>query len=306
MKRGSVGRAVRLLLASSIILVILAAPALAQQVAVIDISGFVPDNFVDLNGDGVPDLGDLPPGEHGIWDDTVGALTEEEFFARIPTAAQFDLTDEDSVMRGPCGGVAISYDSAGLSIDAVVDYADDQAALDVYTGDQAFTAGNPFKVDTTGTVAYFGFTREAGTNFSTAGTLPGVNYGEPAQALHDYQWTILILDVAADFGGDPNAFDENHNAGLLLLGEELPFPFSAKLKGEGAVIDLWGAERLPGFDKDSIDGIAAGREFCFGEGWILATGGDSFPTGAALSAALFAAGFAGLIFNARPAQTWRA
>ncbi len=298
------GRAARLLLASGILIGVMAGPAWAQQVAVIDISQFVPDNFVDLNGDGVPDLGELPPGEHGIWDDTVGALTEEEFYARIPTQAQFDIDDQLSVMRGPCGGVAISYDSAGLSIDAIVDYADDDPTLDVYTAEQAFTASNPFKVDTTGTVAYFGFTREEGANWSTEGTIPGMNYGgQPA--LHDYQWTILILDVAADFGGDPNAMDENHNAGLLLLGEELPFPFSAKLKGKGAVIDLWGEERLPAFDNDTIDGLAAGREFCFGEGWILATGGDSFPTGAALSAALFAAGFAGLIFNARPAQTWR-
>jgi hypothetical protein len=302
------GRAARAVLASAIIVVATAWPAMAQQVAVIDISGFVPADFQDVNGDGVPDLGDLPPGERGIWDDTVGAKTPEEFFTQIdPGSEPFDFDDENSIMQGPCGGVAISYDSEGMSIDAVIDFADDEPAIDVYTGEQAFTASNPFRFDTTGTVAYFGFTTEEGSGLSTAGSIPGVDYGEAQIAFHDHQWEILVSDVSGDFGGDPNALDKNRNAGLLELGEELPFPFRAKLKARGAIIDLWGAERLPDFDKDNIAAIAGASAYCYGEGWVEAVG-DEFPlftAAGALATALALAGFSGIVFNARPAQSWR-
>lgn len=298
--------AVRVGFAAALLLLITAGPALAQEQAQIDISGFVPDNFVDLNGDGVPDLGELEEGQPGIWDDTVGAQTQEQFFARVQTIDQFDMSDENSILLGPCGGVAISYDSQGLSIDAVIDYGDDNPPVDVYTADQAFTGGNPFKVDTTGTVAYFGFTLEEGTNLSTQGNQPGIDYGGQ-QAFHDHQWTIYVAEVSTDYGGDPNGFDKNRNAGLLELGEELPFPFRAKLKANGAIIDLWGPDRLPEFDKDSIESLAAGREYCYGEGWVEAVGDDFplFTAAGALATALAVAGFAGIIFNARPAQSWR-
>ena len=302
------GRAARALLATGIIAVVTVGPSMAQSDPAIDISQFVPAEFTDVNGDGVPDLADLPPGESGIWDDTVGALTEEEFFARIdPGSAPFDLDDEGSVMQGPCGGVAIAYDSEGLSIDAVVDFADDDPARDVYSGGQAFIASNPFRVDPTGTVAYFGFTTES-SELSQAGSVAGVDYGEPRISFHDHQWEIMVMDVAADFGGDPNAFDKNRNAGLVELGEELPVPFRATVKARGGIIDLWGPDRLPDFDEDNIASVAGGRGFCFGEGWVQFVG-DEFPVftvAGALATALAAAGFAGLLFNARPAQSWRA
>ena len=164
------GRRVRFVAVLAIILGMTVGPAWAIDVAgeaecaVIDIRPVVPDTFVDVNGDCVPDLGDLPPGERGIWDDTVGALTPEQFLARIDTTgARFDLLDEGSEMRGPCGGVAILYDESGLSIDALYDAGDDNPILDVYTGEQAMTAGNPVKVNSAGVIAYFGFTQDVPT-----------------------------------------------------------------------------------------------------------------------------------------------
>ena len=308
------GRRVRFLAVLAMILGVTAGPAWAMETvageaecAVIDIRPFVPDNFVDVNGDCVPDLGELEEGEPGIWDDLVGAQTPEQFLARIDTTgARFDLLDDRSEMRGPCGGVAILYDEDGLSIDALYDAGDDDPILDVYTGEQAMTADNPVKVNSAGVIAYFGFTEDVPT-LSLEGFFLD-DYGPQAPAFHDHQWQIDILGVSADFGGDPNEFDKNRNAGLVELGEELPLRFRAKLKARGAIIDLWGEERLDSFDSDTIAGVAAGREFCFGEGWVEFVG-DGFPLfegPGAISAVLAVLGFSGVLFNARPAQTWRA
>lgn len=112
--------------------VIAATPALAADgEPAIDINDFLPSDIGDWNGDGVPDqfddkngdgLPDIPDGIHGIWDDTVGAKTAAEFVLEVDIFRQtFDFDDEESMLVGPCGGLAISYDSAGNSIDAVVD-----------------------------------------------------------------------------------------------------------------------------------------------------------------------------------------
>ena len=174
------GRVIRLGCAVAILVLAIGAPGFAQEVAVIDVTEWVPETWEDRNGDGVPDLGELEEGIPGIWDDLEGAENEAEFLARVKPISEFDLDDEGSTMIGPCGGVAIAYDADGLSFDAVIDYADDEPPLDVYTAEQAFTAGNPFTFDTTGTVAYFGFTVEEGSGLSTQGNQPGVDYGEPA------------------------------------------------------------------------------------------------------------------------------
>ncbi|MDX1689387.1 MAG: hypothetical protein R3290_00050 [Acidimicrobiia bacterium] len=314
------------MLAMTLLLGVLAVPALAQEdqePAVINVADFITsgEDFVDQNGDGIPDLGELAEGFAGIWDDRVGARTPEEFqqlvVDRIPA---FDTTGDDSVLVGACGGLAIAYDDQGMSIDAIIDNGDDEPLIDVYTGDQAMTSGNPFRVDPAGVVAYWGFTRDLPT-FSRAGRIPDVNYGEPNPSFHDHIWTVAVMGISADRGGDPNQRDKNRNAGLVELGEILGdvdagpvdlTELNAKVKAKGAIIDLFADDfenptYLPDdFDQETIESLAAGREFCFGEGWVEFVGEGPPLAATAVASILMAAGFAGLLFNVRPAQSWRA
>ena len=319
-------RVLRAAAAATLLLGVIAFPALAQEEneeAVIDVTAFITrgEDFVDLNGDGVPDLGELAEGFAGIWDDQVGAATPEEFqtlvIDRIPA---FDTTGDDSTLVGPCGGLAISYDRNGLSIDAIVDNGDDGGLIDVYTGEQAMTADNPIKIDPSGVIAYWGFTRDI-PEFSLAGEIGSVDYGEPAPAFHDHSWTMAVMGISTDRGGDPNQRDKNRNAGLVLLNEifaDLDTPgidmteLNLDIKAKGAIIDLYAegnpeGRRLPeDFDLETIRSEADGKVFCFGEGWVSFEGSGPPVAATAVAAALMAAGFAGLMFNVRPAQTWRA
>jgi hypothetical protein len=317
----------RTIAAAVILLGVIAFPAVAQEEgseqAVVDVGPFITrgEGFVDLNGDGIPDLGELAEGFAGIWDDNVGAQTPEEFQSlvidRIPA---FDSTGDGSILVGACGGLAISYDRDGMSIDAMIDNGDSGPLIDAYTGDQAMTAGNPFEIDPSGVIAYWGFTRDL-PSFSLAGEIGGVNYGDPAPAFHDHSWTMAVMGVSADRGGDPNQRDKNRNAGLVYLGEifaDIDTPginlleLRADVKAKGAIIDLYAegnpeGRRLPDdFDLATIESEADGREFCFGEGWVAFNGSGPSTAATAIATALAAAGFAGLLFNVRPAQTWRA
>ncbi len=315
----------RALTVAVMMLALTVGPALAQEgeVAVIDVGPFITrgTDFVDLNGDGVPDLGELSEGTPGIWDDLVGAATPEEFEEMVVTQIPvFDIDEKGSTLVGPCGGLAISYDEDGMSLDAMIDRSDGQPPVDVFSGEQAMTAGNPFRVDPAGTVVYWGQTRDVAT-FSLQGEIPGVDYGDPAPAFHDHSWAMHIMGISADTGGDPNQRDKNRNAGLVELGEILgdvnagPIDLTelrAKIKARGAIVDLFAegdinGEPLPDdFDEDSIAAIAAGREYCFGEGWVEFVGDGPPMAATAIASVLAAAGFAGLLFNVRPAQSWRA
>lgn len=319
-------RLLRAAAAVTLLLGVIALPALAQEDgdrAVIDVSEFITrgSDFTDLNGDGIPDLGELAEGTPGIWDDLVGAQTPEEFEALVTDRIDgFDTTDDGSMLVGACGGLAISYDRNGMSIDAMVDNGDGAPIIDVYSGGQAMTADNPFQIDPSGVIAYWGFTRDL-SSFSVTGEIPGIDYGDPNPAYHDHSWTMAVMGISADRGGDPNQQDKNRNAGLVILDEifgdvntpvldlsELNLTFKAK----GAIIDLYAegnpaGRRLPDdFDLGTIQAEAGGREFCFGEGWAAFIGSGPPVTVDLVAAALLAAGFAGLMFNVRPAQSWRA
>ncbi|MFQ5516050.1 MAG: hypothetical protein ACE5E8_00590 [Acidimicrobiia bacterium] len=301
------------LLAGAVVLLMAGGPAFAQdngQQPVIDLEAFInsfSNTFPDNNGDGIPDI---PIGEPGIWDNTVGSATEADFLARVGAGGTgFDINDDKSTLTGPCYGVAISYTPDGESLDAVLRRPGDEGLIDQF-GQQKMTSGNPMKVHSQGVIATWGFTQET-AKMSTVGNVPGIAY-DGNKAFHDHRWSVIIMGVSGDDGGDPNGDDENRNAGLTYLGDVgdesgiLPFAFSATVKARGAIIDLRGNNKLPDdFNKDSIASIAQGHEFCFGEGWVEFTGGDGFDTVEALAAALFAAGFAGVLFNARPFLSWR-
>ena len=145
----------------------------------VDINTFLPADFIDLDGDAVPEkwedtngdgVPDIPDGIHGIWDDTVGAKTPAEFLDEVDIFRQtFDFDDTESMMIGPCGGLAISYDGNGNSLDAIVDKGDSDPVVDVFSGEQGMTRSNPMLIDSDGFVAYYGFTRDVGS-LSLAGT----------------------------------------------------------------------------------------------------------------------------------------
>jgi len=310
-------RTARALLVAGVVLMMVAGPALAQddQEPPIDIYDFINLDSVaqwaDRNDDGIPDIplegpeGDVPEGIAGIWDDAIGATTPEEFLERVDLGEGFDLEDTGATLVGPCGGLVIAYGADGNSIDAVVDFGDDRPPVDL-NGNPAFTSGNPFKVDSGGTLAYFGFTRD--NDLSLAGNVLDPDaYGEPNQAFHDHKWEVVVMGISFDRGGDPNQRDKNRNAGISELGELLPFEFRVKVKAKGVMVDLWAPQDLPDYDRDDVATTFAGHEYCFGEGWVEFVG-EGYPvyTAAALGAALAAAGFAGLLFNARPALSWRA
>jgi len=320
-------RLIRALLALGVVMVMTGGPALAQGdgAAVIDVTEFISrgEGFVDINGDGIPDLGELTEGFAGIWDEQVGERTPEDFERLVVAQVEnFDVDDEGSSLVGACGGLAISYDDLGLSLDAMIDLGDGAPAVDAYTGDQAMTSGNPFVIDPGGVVVYWGFTNDV-PNFSTKGEIPSVSYGDPNPAFHDHSWTVSIMGVSADRGGDPNQRDKNRNAGLVDLGEilgDIPVPgfiydlteLNTTVKAKGAIIDLYADGDINGkdlpddFDLEVIQAEAGTAEFCFGEGWVKFNGSGPGIVPTALAGLLAAAGFAGVLFNVRPAQSWRA
>jgi hypothetical protein len=271
---------------------------------VIDLTKFITIENValwaDRNSDGIPDIpkagaeGGIPVGIAGIWDDAVGALTPEEFLLRVdPQGTGFDLGEQGAHLFGPCGGAALSYDANGDSLDAAVDLGDGNPPIDIY-GEPAFTASNPFQVDSGGTVLYFGF------------TLP--DPGLSGDAFHNHRWELVIMGISADNGGDPNSQDKNRNAGIVELGDLLPFQFQAKVQAHGVFVDGWGDNELPAYTADDAAAVFAGHTICFGEAWVEFVG-DSYPlftAPGALASALALAGFSGILFNARPALSWRA
>ena len=116
------------------------------------------------------------------------------------------------------------------------------------------------------------------------------------------------MGVSADDGGDPNPGDKNRNAGVMELGELLPFQFQAKLKAHGVFVDQFGNNELPQYNADNVQTVFGGHTICFGEAWVQFVG-DSYPlftAPGALASALALAGFSGILFNARPALSWRA
>ena len=173
-----------------------------------------------------------------------------------------------SVLTGQCGGLAYSYGENGDLIDAAIDVGDDNPPIDLLDGGQAFTSGNPFKVDTRGVVAYFGFMPQEGVG-------PQNN-----------SWFVKTSGISLDSGASANVDGDNRNAGTVDLGADLPVKFSANTKINGEL---------------TSDNLAP----CVGEGNVEFIGnGLTDPVGIA-AMVLLGGGLVGLLFNARPAMTYK-
>lgn len=210
----------------------------------------------------------VPEGEPGEYD-----ITEaDEMFGQLAEAWGMTTEVEDfgdgSSLTGVCGGFAYSYDADGALLDAAADFGDDGPPVDLLDGGQAFTADNRFKVDTSGVVVYYGFMPRDG------------------EGPRDHRWEITTGGISVDSGGDPNTSGKNRNAGLVDLDEQLPVKFSANTTVSG-----W------------LTSTNIGR--CDGEGHVEFVGnGLTDPVGIAGLAAL-GLGLIGILFNARPAKTWK-
>lgn len=173
-----------------------------------------------------------------------------------------------SKLTGLCGGYAYSFDSNGDLLDAAMDIGDDSAPVDMMDGGQAFTSSNPFKVDPRGLVQYYGFSPRDG------------------DGPENHTWFIKTSGISLDKGGDPNPELKNRNSGLVDLDNDLPVKFSAKIKVSGEM-------------------SSANQPTCVGSGWVDVIGnGLTDPVGLA-GLALLGGGFFGLLFNARPAYTYK-
>ena len=232
----------------------LASTALAQQI--------VDNGELDAIREGIPE------GFPGKYD-----LTEaREEFGRLVTDFGQSTKVEDfgtgSTLEGVCGGWAYSYDENGDLLDAAFDLGDDDPPIDALSGEQAFTASNPFEVDTRGVVVYYGFSPEDG------------------DGPREHRWFIKTSGVSLDSGGDPNPELKNRNVGIVDLAEDLPVKFTAVVKVEGEM-------------------TSQTQPDCIGQGYVKFIGnGLADPVGLA-GLALLGGGFFGLLFNARPAYTYK-
>jgi hypothetical protein len=265
------------------------------------------DRFPDQDGDGIPDVpegepGDLDirPGDQSLADfisvldgQVVGAATEalaERAAASVPAgqpvptyADTRSLINDNSKLQGHCAGVAISYDADGNAIDAAVGVGSTGNGLLVDTygdgaGERAFTSANRFEVRADGKVVYFGY-------MPFGGTLGASGQDGP----RDHVWEIRTSGVSLDKGGDDNPQGNNANAGVVDMGDNIPGPL--RFTGNADV---------------------SGELFALGNGlWCVAEGQVHFggpfpPVAGGIATVLAAGGFLGLLFNSRPALTFKA
>jgi hypothetical protein len=212
----------------------------------------------------------VPEGEPGDLDVTEGDALYLRIASEVGKSTDVADFGDGSELTGPCGGFAFSYDGDGKLLDAAADLGNDSPPVDLLDNKQAFTSGNPFKVDTRGVVAYFGFSPQTG------------------DGPRNHSWTIKTAGVSLDSGGDPNGDAKNRNAGLVDLGKELPLTFSFKTKVSGEMVS---------------QNLAP----CTGKGWVEFEGGFPLATvPGVVGSVLLLGGLIGLLFNSRPAMTWKA
>ena len=211
----------------------------------------------------------LPEGDPGDYDLDESDLIFGELVEDFGITAETSDFGDGSKLTGPCGGWATSFDENGDILDMAFDAGDAAPPIDVVDGGQAFTSSNPFKVDTRGVVAYYGFSPRAGDG--------------PIE----HRWEIVTSSISVDSGGDPNDLAKNRNAGLVDLDNDLPVKFSAKVQVEGKM-------------------TSQNLEACIGQGYVEFIGNGLLDPVGIAGLVLLGGGIFGLLFNARPAQTWKA
>ena len=216
--------------------------------------------------DGGENEAGVPSSNPGEYDQDSAAAEFERLAAAVSQPGE---TSGSSSLTGPCGGFAYSYDEDGVLIDAALDRGDGEPPVDALGGGQAFTSDNPFLVSAEGQVVYFG-------------SAPLTGDGP-----QNHTYSVDVAGITVADGGDENENLKNRNAGVIDLGDELPLTFTAKFQASGRM------------DSENL-------EPCDGEGYVELRGnGLADPAGLA-SLGLLGVGLIGLMFNARPARTWRA
>ncbi|MFT5204146.1 MAG: hypothetical protein ACI9C1_003553 [Candidatus Aldehydirespiratoraceae bacterium] len=204
-----------------------------------------------------------------------------------------------SELRGPCMGMAWSYDADGQPLDVAWDFDIDGPPIgfkdnpdpdDELPLEPIFNSENPFAVHVDGAVIYTGL----------AGGVPDGT----GPLKHDWFIELNFLGFAGvniDAGGDPNDSGENRNLGAVNLNEDLPAP--AKISGLVAINGQMDApENGTGVNDTNDDVIGNGLPFlCLGSGFVDFQGGIPLT---APGVALVFLSTVGMLFNARPAKTF--
>lgn len=207
------------------------------------------------------DPGNFPPAGEELTDEAA-----EQLFTSLEGVTAGGSPDGSSSLTGVCGGVAFSYDADGNLIDAAYDAGDDAPPVDLIDGGQAFTSSNRYKVDTNGTVNYFGFAPRSG------------------EGPMDYKYELKVAGITVASDTEPNSGGNNRDAGTIDMANDLPFAFDALIDASG-----------------TLDGSLS----CAGEGKVefIGNGLISIPGGIGVLVTLV--GILGVFINARPARTWR-
>lgn len=210
----------------------------------------------------------VPEGNPGEYDLTEASAEFGQLVSLLGQSTAIADFGDGSTLTGMCGGWAYSYDKNGDRLDAAADMGDGSPPVDLLDGTQAFTSSNPFRVDPRGVVVYYGFSPESGD-----GPL-------------NHSWYIKTSGISLDKGGDPNTNLKNRNAGLVDLDKDLPVKFTADIEIEGRM-------------------MSDNQPDCVGKGHVAVEGdGLTDPVGIA-GLALLGGGVFGLLFNARPAMTYK-
>ena len=192
----------------------------------------------------------------------------EQLFVSLEGVEAGGAPDSSSSLTGVCGGVAFSYDADNQLIDAAYDAGDDAPPVDLIDGGQAFTDSNRYKVDTNGSVSYFGFAPRSG------------------DGPMNYEYELTVAGITVDSGTEENANGNNRNGGTIDIGGEVPFPFDANIDASGSM---------------TIDSA----EFCAGKGKVEFVGNGLMSVPGGIGILVLGTGLIGVFVNARPARTWK-